>query len=263
MRKALFFDIDGTIWDEEHVIPNSTREAFRRMKERGHYLFISSGRTRVFIPDRDLLPLGFDGILAGCGTYGEFHGEVKFYHHIPLERIKRVNDLLRSLEAAYILEGRHFLYLDEERFPKESVFPKKLKSSMGERLLRVTGNEESLEVSKFCANYLQEEQKQQELERVLEPDYTVIHRGGDFMEIVPKGFNKATGIQEICRLLSIAHENTYSFGDSTNDLDMLEYTAHSAAMGDGMQQAKDAADFVTAPLMEDGIYKACEHYGLL
>lgn len=83
------------------------------------------------------------------------------------------------------------------------------------------------------------------------------------MEIVPKGFNKATGIQEICRLLSIAHENTYSFGDSTNDLDMLEYTAHSAAMGDGMQQAKDAADFVTAPLMEDGIYKACEHYGLL
>ena len=83
------------------------------------------------------------------------------------------------------------------------------------------------------------------------------------MEIVPKGFNKATGIQEICRLLSIAHENTYSFGDSTNDLDMLEYTAHSVAMGDGMQQAKDAADFVTAPLMEDGIYKACEHYGLL
>ena len=173
MRKALFFDIDGTIWDEEHVIPDSTREAFQRMKERGHYLFISSGRTRVFIPDQDLLPLGFDGILAGCGTYGEFHGEVKFYHHIPQERIKRVNDFL------------------------------------------------------------------------------------------PKGFNKATGIQEICRLLSIAHENTYSFGDSTNDLDMLEYTAHSAAMGDGMQQAKDAADFVTAPLMEDGIYKACEHYGLL
>ena len=167
------------------------------------------------------------------------------------------------MDAAYILEGRHYLYLDEERFPQESVFPQKLKSSMGDRLIRVTGNEERLEVSKFCANYLQEAAKQQELERVLEPGYTVIHRGGDFMEIVPKGFNKATGIQEMCRLLAIAHEDTYSFGDSTNDLDMLEYTAHSACMGDGMQQAKDVADYVTAPLWEDGIYKACEHYGLL
>lgn len=263
MRKALFFDIDGTIWDDSHRIPDSTREAFRRMKERGHYLFISSGRTRVFIPDRELLPLGFDGILAGCGTYGEFKGEVKFYHQIPQEEIWRVNDFLRSVDAAYVLEGRHYLYLDEERFPKESLFPQRLKSSMGDRLIRVTGNEKRLEVSKFCANYLQEPAKQQELERVLEPGYTVIHRGGDFMEIVPKGFNKATGIQEICRLLAIAHEDTYSFGDSTNDLDMLEYTAHSVCMGDGMQQAKDVAEYVTAPLWEDGIYKACERYGIL
>lgn len=263
MRKALFFDIDGTIWDDSRRIPDSTREAFRRMKERGHYLFISSGRTRVFIPDKELLPLGFDGILAGCGTYGEFKGEVKFYHQIPQEEIWRVNDFLRSVDAAYVLEGRHYLYLDEERFPKESVFPQNLKISMGDRLIRVTGNEKQLEVSKFCANYLQETAKQKELERVLEPGYTVIHRGGDFMEIVPKGFNKATGIQEICRLLAIAHGDTYSFGDSTNDLDMLEYTAHSVCMGDGMQQAKDVAEYVTAPLWEDGIYKACERYGLL
>lgn len=58
MRKAVFFDIDGTIWDEKHQIPDSTREAFRKMKDQGHYLFISSGRTRVFIPDQELMPLG-------------------------------------------------------------------------------------------------------------------------------------------------------------------------------------------------------------
>ena len=38
MRKAVFFDIDGTIWDEKHQIPDSTREAFRKMKDQGHYL---------------------------------------------------------------------------------------------------------------------------------------------------------------------------------------------------------------------------------
>ena len=164
MRKALFFDIDGTIWDDDRWIPDSTREAFRKMKERGHYLFISSGRTRVFIPDRELMPLGFDGILAGCGTYGEFRGEVIFYHQIPRVDILHVNDILRSVNAAYVLEGRYFLYLDEERFPGESSFPKRIKGEMGEKLIRVTGNEKRLEVSKFCANYLEDAQKQKELE---------------------------------------------------------------------------------------------------
>ncbi|MCI8859025.1 MAG: Cof-type HAD-IIB family hydrolase [Lachnospiraceae bacterium] len=263
MRKAVFFDIDGTIWDEKHQIPDSTREAFRKMKDQGHYLFISSGRTRVFIPDQELMPLGFDGILAGCGTYGEFQSEVKFYHQIALEEIQRVNRFLQSLDASYILEGRYFLYLDAERFPKESPFPQEMKGELGEKMLRVTGNEDSLEVSKFCVNYLAESEKQKELERVLEQGYTIIHRGGNFMEIVPKGFHKATGIQEICKILGINHADTYSFGDSTNDLDMLQYTAHSVAMGDGMQQAKDAAEYVTAPLWEDGIYQACRHYGLI
>ena len=263
MRKAVFFDIDGTIWDEKHQITDSTREAFRKMKDQGHYLFISSGRTRVFIPDQELMPLGFDGILAGCGTYGEFQSEVKFYHQIDLEEIQRVNRFLQSLDASYILEGRYFLYLDAERFPKESPFPQEMKGELGEKMLRVTGNEDSLEVSKFCVNYLEDSEKQKELERVLEQGYTIIHRGGNFMEIVPKGFHKATGIQEICKILGIDHTDTYSFGDSTNDLDMLQYTAHSVAMGDGMQQAKDAAEYVTAPLWEDGIYQACKYYGLI
>ncbi len=263
MKKAIFFDIDGTIWDEKQQIPNSTKEAFQKMKEQGHYLFISSGRTRIFIPDEALMPLGFDGILAGCGTYGEFQKEIKFYHKIQLEEIQRVNEFLRSLDAAYILEGRYFLYLDTERFPTDSPFPQELKRVLGEKMVQVTGNEGNLEVSKFCVNYLEEEKYQKELEEEIGKAYTIIHRGGNFMEIVPKGYNKASGIQEICRILGISHEDTYSFGDSTNDLDMLQYTAHSIAMGDGMQQAKDAAEYVTAPLWEDGIYQGCKYFGLI
>ncbi len=263
MRKAVFFDIDGTIWDRRQWIPDSTREAFRLMKQQGHYLFISSGRTRVFIPDESLMPLGFDGVLAGCGTYGEFQREMKFYHRIPLEEIQRVNGVLRELEAAYILEGRHLLYLDEERFSETSAFSKEIKKLLGQSVVRVTGNEENLEVSKFCVNYLDDQDRQKELEQQIGDNFTMIYREGAFMEVVPKGFSKATGIQEICRLLEIAPEETYSFGDSTNDLDMLEYTAHSVAMGDGMQEAKDAAEYVTAPLAEDGIYQACKHYGLI
>ncbi len=263
MGKALFFDIDGTIWDEGQRIPDSTREAFRLMKERGHRLFISSGRTRVFIPDAPLMPLGFDGVLAGCGTFVEFCGQVKFYHRIEEGEIQRVNGFLKEIGAAYILEGHRCIYADQERFPEGALFVQEVSKVLGENMVRVSGSEASLEVSKFCVNCLEDAGRQQELEQWLKGKYTVIHRDGNFVEVVPKGFSKATGIQKICDILGISHGDTYSFGDSTNDLDMLGYTAHSVAMGDGMQQAKDAAEYVTAPLKENGIYQACRHYGLI
>lgn len=259
MKKAVFFDIDGTLWDNKQQIPDSTREALLQLKKNGHYLFICSGRTRVFIPDEALMPLGFDGIVAGCGTYGEFQGKTEFYHQIELEQIKKDSEYLNKLKAAYILEGRYALYIDEGRF--EDEFYNEMQKTLGDNLLRVTGNENQFEVSKFCVNYMQEHQ--QELEQELEKRYDIIHRDGGFMEIVPKGFNKATGIQQMCEILGIAHEDTYAFGDSTNDLDMLKYVAHSVAMGDGMQQAKDAAEYVTTPLWEDGIYNGLKHYGLI
>ncbi|MDD6057704.1 MAG: HAD hydrolase family protein, partial [Clostridiales bacterium] len=43
MKKAVFFDIDGTIWDEHMQIPASTVTAVQRLRENGHYAFLCSG----------------------------------------------------------------------------------------------------------------------------------------------------------------------------------------------------------------------------
>lgn len=261
MKKALFFDIDGTLWDKRQQIPESTRDAFIQLQEKGHHLFICSGRTRVMIPDEQLMPLGFHGVLAGCGTYGEFQRELKYYHKIEAKQLKKDIAFLKSIKASYILEGRHALYLDEEVFPEGDQFPVEVRKAVGDKLLRVSGNEEQIEASKLCVNYM--DKFQQELEQEIGINYDIIHRDGHFMEIVPKGFSKATGIREICSILGIAHEDTYAFGDSTNDLEMLEFAAHSVAMGDGMQEAKDAAEYVTTALWQDGIYNGLKYYDLI
>ena len=58
--KAIFFDIDGTLWDEKFQIPESTKKAFEMLKNNGHLTFICSGRTLSYIQDERLLALGFD-----------------------------------------------------------------------------------------------------------------------------------------------------------------------------------------------------------
>lgn len=72
-RKAAFFDIDGTIWDKDNRIPDSTKEAIRKIRENGSLAFLCSGRCRSYIQNPELLGIGFDGVVSGCGTMVEYN----------------------------------------------------------------------------------------------------------------------------------------------------------------------------------------------
>ena len=82
-------------------------------------------------------------------------------------------------------------------------------------------------------------------------------------ELVLKGFTKAAGMQRILEHLGAALQDTCAIGDSTNDIPMFRFAAHSACLGGGSEPARQAAEFVTAPVLEDGIEKALVHFGLI
>ena len=70
-------------------------------------------------------------------------------------------------------------------------------------------------------------------------------------------------MQRILDHLGAAPEQTYAIGDSTNDLPMFRLAAHTVCMGGGTEEVKQAVEYVTAPVLEDGIQKALQHYGLI
>ena len=53
------------------------------------------------------------------------------------------------------------------------------------------------------------------------------------------------------------------FGDAKVDIPMFECCALSVCMGSGGEEAKAAADYVTADVDDDGLYKAFVHLGLI
>ena len=101
------------------------------------------------------------------------------------------------------------------------------------------------------------------VEAELVPHFDVIEHNPQLIEVVPKGYTKATGIAQVCDMLGVARENTYAFGDSTNDLEMLTYVGHGIAMGNGASAAKAAAEYVTTDIMNHGIKNGLKHYGLI
>ena len=154
--KAVFFDIDGTLWDVNSVIPESTVEAIHALQKNGHMAFINTGRTRAFIRRRNLLDIGFDGICCGCGTMLEIDGKAEYYYRIPEDFAVYTVETIRKYAFRPVLEGRYHLYLDDEDFA-EDFFGMKLKEEMGEDLWTIKDHWGDWEISKFSCSTPQPE----------------------------------------------------------------------------------------------------------
>ncbi|MCR4933696.1 MAG: HAD hydrolase family protein, partial [Lachnospiraceae bacterium] len=82
-------------------------------------------------------------------------------------------------------------------------------------------------------------------------------------ECVIPGTSKAKGMRKLCEYLGADMEDTFAFGDSNNDLEMIEAAKVGIAMGNGTKEIKEAADYITDGIWEDGIEKALKHFGLI
>lgn len=263
-KKAAFFDIDGTIWNFQNEIPESTIQAIRELKKNGILTFINSGRTRAFIQNENLLTIGFDGIVSGCGTMIEYHGKTVFLRLLDPKTASQTLEIIRRYGFRPVLEGPEYIYFELNEFAGD-VYGQKLIAELGPHFKTIRGSAGEWQIQKLsCAtNDCDTASCYAELDRTLDAPFDYLIHNPDVVEIVPKGFSKGTAIEHVCELLNIDLQNTYSFGDSINDLEMIRTAGHGIAMGNGTDEIKAAADYVTTSLNEDGIWNACRHFGLI
>ena len=261
MKKAVFFDIDGTLWDHHMKIPESTVEAIHRLRENGNYAFICSGRSRAAIRAKELLEgVGFDGILAACGTYIEYKGEIVYNRELSKEETEELFSCFQKQRTPIVLEGKQYLYADMNDFG-DNTYILNLKKSLGEGFQPLDVHAGNYHTNKMTAYFTKGDIEA--VKRDLNNHFDLIFHTTQVFEIVPKGYSKAKGIQWICEYLKIPREDTYAFGDSVNDLEMLSHVRHGIAMGNGTDIAKKAADYITADLWDDGIMQGLKHFSLI
>ncbi|MCV5432962.1 HAD hydrolase family protein, partial [Escherichia coli] len=83
------------------------------------------------------------------------------------------------------------------------------------------------------------------------------------MDIIPNGGSKAKGIEKFIERLGFNREQVYAFGDGLNDLEMIEAVGTGIVMGNGHEDLKKLANYVTKDVSEDGIYHGLKWAGLL
>ena len=89
---------------------------------------------------------------------------------------------------------------------------------------------ENTEFNKLIA-IRQPQDRWESVEHLLAREYQLVcHNHSAFIEMVPAGNNKATGIQKLLEHLHMDRKDTYAFGDSNNDLEMLEYVQYGICL---------------------------------
>ena len=261
MSKLFFFDIDGTLWDENMVIPESTIPTLKKLQEKGHKIFLCSGRSKGNIRSKELISIGFDGIVAACGCHVEVDRQVIYENILSANLTERVIRILAVCRMLVVLEGPEYHWIDKEGF-KEDPYILYLFQELGKSAKPLTEYSSDMRVNKFSADVLPDTDYER-VKRELGDEFDFLEHVGNVVEFVPKGNSKATGIAKVCEYLHVKREDTYAVGDSVNDLDMLNYVGHGIAMGNATEPAKEAAEYITTDIHEDGIRHAMEHYGLI
>lgn len=261
MRKIIFFDIDGTIWDSEMQIPESAGETIKELKANGHLTFLCSGRAKSNICSEELLGLGFDGVIAACGNHVEMNGNILYENILTSDIVRSSMEVLRRCNMPVVLEGPQYHWIDEKGF-EEDPYIDNLLLQMGKTALPLKEFTNDIHINKFSADIIADTDYET-VKKELSKEFDILEHEGNVVEFIPKGTSKATGIQWLIDHLNIDKKDTYAVGDSINDLDMLEFVEHGIAMGNGSEVAKNAAEYITTELHEDGIRNAMKHYNLI
>ena len=269
-KKALFFDIDGTLFSEKlRQVPQSAVLALKKTMEKGNLTFINTGRTWCQTSKiREEAPV--NGLLCGCGTYISVDGKTLYDQRISPERAEKHPEMFRLVQN--IRDGMTTTEIIDDnpamafRVRPDGVQTETMRAIRS--ILDQSGSvsaknwsDPSFSISKFCVAVGADSDPAGFFETLR--DFEVIDRGGGFYECVPMGHSKASAIEWILKQYGIALEDAWVFGDSMNDLSMFQYVPNTVVMGKHDAGLEPYATFTAKTVEEDGIYRAMEELGLL
>lgn len=74
-----------------------------------------------------------------------------------------------------------------------------------------------------------------------------------FLELVPKGIDKAQSLSVLLSEIGMTREEMIAVGDGFNDLSMIKYAGLGVAMANAQPVVRENADFITLSNEEDGV----------
>lgn len=247
-------DIDGTLVTYDEELSDATRDAVVAVREAGHHVVLSSGRSLIAMtPLAAELKIDAGWVVASNGSVvarldpdvpeGYLLEHVSTFDPGPALRLLREH----LPDARYAVEDVGIGFRLTEHFPDGELqgqheivdFEELWAADVTRVVVRAPGS------------------SSEEFHRLAEAvgleDVTYAVGWSAWMDIAPMGVTKASGLERVRRELGVPVERTVAVGDGANDIDMLRWAARGVAMGHASAQVREAADEVTDGIEDEGV----------
>ncbi|MDR2025187.1 MAG: Cof-type HAD-IIB family hydrolase [Hungatella sp.] len=265
--RMIVLDLDGTLTDRNKKITPRTKEALFELKRQGGIIVLASGR-----PTYGVMPLARELELHESGGYilsfngGRIidcrTGETVFARELPVSSNSRIIRMAKE-HGVNILTYEDDLIITpnagDEYVEKESTINKLEVKEIQDMEAYV-----QFPVVKFLmldeGDYLA--MVEPKVKAALGRDYSVYRSEPYFLEILPKGVDKAASLERLLMKLGMGREEMIACGDGYNDLSMIQYAGLGVAMENAVLPVRLAADYVTLSNNDDGVAHVIEKFML-
>lgn len=263
--KILALDLDGTLTNSQKVVTEYTKAKIRQAQEMGHIIVLASGRPTpgVEAVSRQLdlkhtggYVLSYNGArIQNCKT-----GEILYQRTMPEDVVPLLFDKAKELAIG-------IMTYQKDAIVAGSIVDKYMEIEAGINSLEIHSYEEPMKqviepVNKCLATAAPEvaEGIEEHFREVFGKQIDVGRSEPFFIELIPKGVDKAESLAILCKKLGLTRDDLIACGDGFNDRSMVEYAGIGVAMANAQEVVKEVADYITTSNDEDGVAKVIDKF---
>lgn len=250
--RILLFDLDCTLLQSDKRISKRTLDAVRQCRERGYLMGIATSRSEknalLLLPGLcpDILISSSGALVNYRGTYihreeftvDETNAMIRLAKELCGEDHHITVDTIQGDYCSYIIKDpsfNHYIYTDFRDFHQNAL------RMCAE--LRTPGLAEVLASGIADCGWIK-------------------FLGGDWYQFAKETTTKADAVLKLCAKTGFSAGDITAFGDDLVDAEMLRLCGTGVAMGNALEEVKNAADIVIGSNDEDAIAEYLTEYML-
>ena len=251
--KFIAADMDGTLLNEHSQLDPSFFEIYQQLEDNNIMFAAASGRQyysllETFKPVKDRMMF-----IAENGTLVMHQGKELYSCSMDTPSIINIIQTARSIEGTQIvLCGKNSAYIETQDPKALAEFSKYYqRCQYVEDLLAV--DDEFIKVA-ICHFDGTEEFVFPSFDANFGSSHQVVVSAKIWLDVMNAEASKGAAIKHLQNTLGFSFEETMSFGDYLNDLEMLQESYYSYAMENAHQQVKETARFIAPSNKDAGVF---------
>ncbi len=248
--KIVFTDLDGTLLRYDKTMSDEDIAVLEELGGKKVVRVLATGRSlfslsKIF--ENDFPHFDFIVFSCGVGIMNWNTKEILCSHFLLKQEIKRVREALELHNIDYMIhkpvpDNHKFHY---QKFSKENHDFDRRFAFYKDCGLPISSDGTNLEKASQIIAVIPEDVEKFEIIRKLLPDLKVIRTTSPidhkslWIEIFPQNVSKGHAAEWLCAHLDISREETFGIGNDYNDIDLLNWTAHSYVVENAPEELRN------------------------